>query len=117
MKMKASRAILEQLKLHGVQVMFGYPGGAVTPFADAYMDNVPIVCITGQVATNFIGTDAFQEADITGITMPITKHNRLVKRAEEVPEAIAEAFYLASTGRPGPVLVDIPSDLQRAEID
>src|SRR5687768_9767703 len=81
------------------------------------MDNVPIVCITGQVSTWAIGTDAFQEADITGITMPITKHNRLVKRAEEVPEAIAEAFYIASTGRPGPVLVDIPRDLQIEEID
>jgi acetolactate synthase I/II/III large subunit len=170
MKMKASKAILEQLKLHGVQVMFGYPGGAVIPFydaiyeeedirhvlvrheqgaghmaegyakvtgkvgvciatsgpgatnlvtpiADAYMDNVPIVAITGQVSTAMIGTDAFQEADITGITMPITKHNRLVKRAEEVPEAIAEAFYIASTGRPGPVLVDIPRDLQDTVID
>src|SRR5207248_11099382 len=89
----------------------------VTPIADAYMDNVPIVAITGQVATSFIGTDAFQEADITGITMPITKHNRLVKTAEEVPEAIAEAFHLASTGRPGPVLVDIPRDLQDTVID
>jgi acetolactate synthase-1/2/3 large subunit len=69
------------------------------------------------VKTEAIGTDAFQEADITGITMPITKHNRLVKRAEEIPEAIAEAFYIASTGRPGPCLVDVPSDLQRVEID
>src|SRR5687768_13653113 len=146
MKMKASKALLEQLKLHGVQVMFGYPGGAVIPLydaiyeeedirhvlvrheqdaghmaegyakvtgkvgvciatsgpgatnlvtaiADAYMDNVPIVAITGQVSTHMIGTDAFQEADITGITMPITKHNRLVKTAAEIPEAIAEAFY------------------------
>ncbi|MGV3720463.1 MAG: biosynthetic-type acetolactate synthase large subunit [Actinomycetota bacterium] len=168
--MRASKALLEQLKLHGVQVMFGYPGGAViplydaiyeeeeirhvlvrheqdaghmaegyakvtgkagvciatsgpgatnlvTPIADAYMDNVPIVAITGQVSTTAIGTDAFQEADITGITMPVTKHNRLVKRAEEIPEAIAEAFYIATTGRPGPVLVDVPRDLQNMEID
>jgi acetolactate synthase-1/2/3 large subunit len=170
MKMRASKALLEQLKLHGVQVMFGYPGGAVIPLydaiyeeedirhvlvrheqdaghmaegyakvtgkagvciatsgpgatnlvtaiADAYMDNVPLVAITGQVSSNLIGSDAFQEADITGITMPITKHNRLVKRAEDVPEAIAEAFYIATTGRPGPVLVDVPRDMQVAEID
>jgi len=170
MKIKGSKALLEQLKLHGVQVMFGYPGGAViplydsiyeeeeirhvlvrheqgaghmaegyakvtgkvgvciatsgpgatnlvTPLADAYMDNVPILAITGQVSTWAIGTDAFQEADITGITMSCTKHNRLVKRAEEIPEAIAEAFYIASTGRPGPVLVDIPRDLQDTLID
>lgn len=162
--------MLEQLKREGVQLIFGYPGGAVipiydaiyeeadirhvlvrheqgaghmaegyaratgkvgvclatsgpgatnlvTPIADAYMDSVPIVCITGQVKTWAIGTDAFQEADITGITHPITKYNRLVQRVEEIPEAIAEAFYIASTGRPGPVLIDIPSDLAAARLD
>ncbi len=170
MRMTGGKAMLEQLKVQGVQILFGYPGGAVipiydsiyeeedirhilvrheqgaghmaegyakvtgkvgvclatsgpgatnlvTPIADAYMDSVPIVCITGQVNTWYIGTDAFQEADITGITLPITKHNRLVKRPEEIPEAIAEAFYLALSGRPGPVLVDIPRDCSAATID
>jgi acetolactate synthase-1/2/3 large subunit len=168
--MTGAKALMEQLKLQGVQIIFGYPGGAVipiydaiyeeedirhvlvrheqgaghmaegyarvtgkvgvclatsgpgatnlvTPIADAYMDSVPIVCITGQVSTWAIGTDAFQEADITGVTMPITKHNRLVQRPDELPEAIAEAFYIASTGRPGPVLVDIPRDVSAAEFD
>src|SRR3712207_9358639 len=76
----------------------------VTPLADAYMDSVPIVAITGQVSTGYIGTDAFQEADIRGITMPITKHSFLVTSADEIPQRIAEAFHLAATGRPGPVL-------------
>src|SRR5687767_6905100 len=164
MKMRASKALLEQLKLHGVQVMFGYPGGAViplydaiyeeedirhvlvrheqgaghmaegyakvtgkvgvciatsgpgatnlvTPIADAYMDNVPMVAITGQVPRPAIGSDAFQEADISGITLPITKHNFLVQRMEDVSSAMAAAFHLAATGRPGPVLVDIPKDV------
>src|SRR6202035_5869669 len=83
----------------------------VTPLADAYMDSVPIVAITGQVAQPLIGTDGFQEADICGITLPITKHNFLVTDPAEIPRAIAEAFHLASTGRPGPVLVDIPKDV------
>ena len=87
----------------------------VTPLADAHMDSVPIVAITGQVARPLIGTDAFQEADITGITMPVTKHNMLVTDAAEIPRAIAEAFHLASTGRPGPVLVDIPKDALQAK--
>lgn len=170
MMMTGAKALLEQLKQEGVQILFGYPGGAVipiydaiyeeeeirhilvrheqgaghmaegyakvtgkpgvclvtsgpgatnlvTPIADAYMDSVPMVCLTGQVATHFIGTDAFQEADNTGITMPITKHNRLVKRSEELPEAIAEAFYLAASGRPGPVLVDIPRDVSAGSFD
>jgi acetolactate synthase-1/2/3 large subunit len=170
MMMTGARAMLEQLKLEGVQIIFGYPGGAVIPIydaiyeedsirhilvrheqgaghmaegyakvtgkvgvclvtsgpgatnlvtaiADAYMDSVPIVCITGQVGTPFIGTDAFQEADNTGITIPITKHNRLVQRAEDLPGAIAEAFHVASTGRPGPVLVDVPRDVSAAKID
>jgi acetolactate synthase-1/2/3 large subunit len=82
----------------------------VTPLADAYMDSMPIVAITGQVSSKAIGTDAFQEADIRGITMPITKHNYLVTDASEIPRALAEAFHVASTGRPGPVLVDISKD-------
>ncbi len=170
MKMTGAKTLLECLKREGVQIIFGYPGGAVIPIydaiyeerdirhvlvrheqgaahmaegyakvtgkvgvclatsgpgatnlvtgiADAYMDSVPIVCITGQVPTHAIGTDAFQEADITGITMPITKHNWLVKRAEQIPEVIAEAFYVASTGRPGPVLVDIAKDCQSKVFD
>ena len=83
----------------------------VTPIADAYMDSVPMVAITGQVGRPLIGTDAFQEADISGITLPITKHNFLVQRADDIPQAIAEAFHLAATGRPGPVLVDLPKDV------
>lgn len=170
MKMKGSRALLESLKREGVEIIFGYPGGAVipiydaiyqfpeiqhilvrheqgaghmaegyalatgkvgvclatsgpgatnlvTPIADAMMDSVPIVALTGQVRTSAIGTDAFQEADITGITMPITKHNWLVKDVKKLPEVIAEAFHVARTGRPGPVLVDIPRDVSDAEID
>ena len=74
----------------------------VTPIADAYMDSVPIVAITGQVATSLIGTDAFQEADISGITIPITKHNFLVTKPEDIARTIGEAFHVASTGRPGP---------------
>ena len=82
----------------------------VTPIADANMDSVPIVAITGQVSSPYIGTDAFQEADIRGITMPISKHSFLVTRAEEIPHAVAAAFHIASTGRPGPVLVDVTKD-------
>jgi acetolactate synthase-1/2/3 large subunit len=87
----------------------------VTPIADAYMDSVPIVAITGQVPRAAIGTDAFQEADISGITLPITKHSFLVQHPDDIPRAIAEAFHLASTGRPGPVLVDIPKDVLQAQ--
>ena len=96
----------------GVCMATSGPGATnlVTPIADAYMDSVPIVAITGQVSSPAIGTDAFQEADITGITMPITKHNFLVRRAEDIPAAIKSAFYIAATGRPGPVLVDITKD-------
>ncbi|SHM29229.1 acetolactate synthase large subunit [Cryptosporangium aurantiacum] len=101
----------------GVCMATSGPGATnlVTPIADAYMDSVPIVAITGQVGTPMIGTDAFQEADICGITLPITKHNFLVKHAEEIPQVIAEAFHLASTGRPGPVLVDLPKDILQAQ--
>ena len=96
----------------GVAMATSGPGATnlVTAIADAYMDSVPMVAITGQVNSAAIGTDAFQEADIRGITMPVTKHNYLVTRAAEIPQAIAEAFHLASTGRPGPVLVDISKD-------
>ncbi|HLT10696.1 MAG: acetolactate synthase large subunit [Actinobacteria bacterium] len=101
----------------GVCIATSGPGATnlVTPIADAYMDSVPIVAITGQVAKPAIGTDAFQEADIQGITLPITKHNYLVQSADEIPRILAEAFHLASTGRPGPVLVDIPKDVLQAE--
>jgi acetolactate synthase-1/2/3 large subunit len=97
----------------GVAMVTSGPGATniVTPLADAYMDSIPMVCITGQVASPSIGTDAFQEADITGITQSITKHNFLVTSAADIPIVIREAFHLATTGRPGPVLVDIPKDI------
>jgi acetolactate synthase I/II/III large subunit len=100
----------------GVCMATSGPGATnlVTPIADAYMDSVPMVAITGQVPSGAIGTDAFQEADICGITMPITKHNFLVQDAAEIPRVLAEAFHLASTGRPGPVLVDIAKDALQA---
>jgi acetolactate synthase I/II/III large subunit len=103
----------------GVCMATSGPGATnlVTPLADAYMDSVPIVAITGQVPSAAIGTDAFQEADIRGITMPVTKHNFLVTSAAEIPQRIAEAFHLAATGRPGPVLVDIPKDVLQATTD
>lgn len=102
----------------GVAIATSGPGATnlVTAIADAYMDSMPIVCITGQVFSTLMGTDAFQEADIVGITMPITKHSFLVKDAAEIPGAIAAAFEIASTGRPGPVLVDITKDAQQAEV-
>ncbi len=100
----------------GVAIATSGPGATnlVTAIADAYMDSVPLVCITGQVFSHLMGTDAFQEADIVGITMPITKHSFLVKTADEIPGAIAAAFEVAGTGRPGPVLVDITKDAQQA---
>jgi len=155
--------LIESLKKEGVEVIFGYPGGAVIPIYDvlydsgikhilsrheqgavhaadgyaratgkvgvcigtsgpgatnlvtgitnAYMDSIPLVVITGQVARSLLGTDGFQEADITGITMPITKHNYLVQNTAQLPLIIKEAFYLAKSGRPGPVLIDIPKDV------
>ncbi|WP_308209133.1 acetolactate synthase large subunit [Actinoallomurus purpureus] len=103
----------------GVCMATSGPGATnlVTPIADAYMDSVPIVAITGQVPSGAIGTDAFQEADISGITMPITKHNFLVTDPADIGRTIAEAFHIASTGRPGPVLVDIAKDALQNEVD
>jgi acetolactate synthase-1/2/3 large subunit len=100
----------------GVCMATSGPGATnlVTPIADAYMDSVPMVAITGQVASNLIGTDGFQEADICGITMPITKHNYLVKDPAQIPRVISEAFHIAGTGRPGPVLVDVAKDAMQA---
>lgn len=103
----------------GVCLATSGPGATnlVTGIATAYMDSVPLVAFTGQVSRSMIGTDAFQEIDITGITAPITKHNYLVQHVEDLPRIIAEAFYIASTGRPGPVLIDIPRDISQAIIE
>lgn len=103
----------------GVCVSTSGPGATnlVTGIATAYMDSVPMVALTGQVPSFMIGNDAFQEADIRGITQPITKHNYLVQDANELPRIMKEAFHIASTGRPGPVLVDLPKDIQISEID
>ncbi|MBI3317921.1 MAG: biosynthetic-type acetolactate synthase large subunit [Candidatus Omnitrophica bacterium] len=168
-KMKGAQILVECLKKEGVEVLFGYPGGAnlpiydalydaplkhilvrheqgaahmadgyaratgkvgvclatsgpgatnlVTGIATAYMDSVPIVAITGQVRSYLIGNDAFQEADVCGITRPITKHNTLVKDVNDLARTIREAFYIAGTGKPGPVLVDIPVDVSQAEAE
>jgi acetolactate synthase I/II/III large subunit len=167
--MRAVDAVMECLKAEGVDVVFGYPGGAnlptydafvdagirhvlvrheaggghaaegyakasgkvgvvfatsgpgatniVTPLTDAMMDSVPIVAFTGQVRTDLLGTDGFQEADTFGMTMPIVKHSFMIQHPTEIPRAVHEAFHLARTGRPGPVLIDMPVDLTRAEID
>jgi len=169
MKMTGAEAVIESLKREGVDVIFGYPGGAVLPIydvlyraeirhiltrheqgaahaadgyarvtgkvgvciatsgpgatnlvtglANAYMDSIPVVALTGQVNTTLVGRDSFQEADITGITMPITKHNYLVKQASDIPRVMKEAFHIARTGRPGPVLVDLPKDITTHELD
>ncbi|MCZ6876620.1 MAG: biosynthetic-type acetolactate synthase large subunit [Acidobacteria bacterium] len=170
-ELKGSEIVVEALIREGVEVIFGYPGGAsmeihqaltrvdpkhklrvvlprheqgaifgaegyakatgkvgvalatsgpgatnlITGIADAKMDSVPIVAITGQVPQAMIGKDAFQETDVVGISRPITKHNYLVQRVEEIPHIIKEAFYIASTGRPGPVLIDIPKDVQQSK--
>ena len=163
MQMNGARALLESLKTEGVEVVFGYPGGAVltlydevykmnfphvltrheqgaahaadgyarasgkvgvafatsgpgatnlvTGIATAHMDSVPMVCITGQVANPYIGKDSFQEADIVGITTPITKHNYLVKDVNDIPRVVKEAFYIARTGRPGVVVIDVAKDV------
>ena len=101
----------------GVCMATSGPGATnlVTPLADAYMDSIPMVALTGQVGRALIGTDAFQEADISGITMPITKHNFLVRNGDEIARVIAEAFHIAASGRPGPVLVDIPKDILQGQ--
>lgn len=166
MGMLGAEALIKCLEAEGVEVIFGYPGGAVlsiydalrkssikhilvrqeqaavhaasgyaritgkpgicmstsgpgatnlvTGIATAYMDSIPLVAITGQVATSMVGTDAFQEVDIFGITMPITKHNYLVQDVEDLPRIVHEAFHIARTGRPGPVLIDIPKDVSGA---
>jgi acetolactate synthase-1/2/3 large subunit len=167
-QMTGSEILLKTLQEQGVEVIFGYPGGAVLPIydalfqqkairhvlvrqeggavhaaegyarstgkvgvvlvtsgpgatnavtglTDALMDSIPIVCLTGQVPTHLIGNDAFQEADTTGITRPCTKHNYLVKKAEDLARVVQEAFYVASTGRPGPVVIDLPKDVLQAK--
>ena len=103
----------------GVAMVTSGPGATniVTPIANAHMDSTPLVVITGQVATASIGSDAFQECDITGITMGITKHNFLIQSAHEIPRAVAAAFYLATTGRPGPVLIDLPKDVSQSTME
>lgn len=103
----------------GVCLVTSGPGATntVTGLATAYMDSVPVVCITGQVATHAIGSDAFQEADVVGITRPVTKHNYLIKNVKDITRVVREAFYIASTGRPGPVLIDFPVDVSRAEAE
>jgi acetolactate synthase-1/2/3 large subunit len=103
----------------GVAMVTSGPGATniVTPLGDAAMDSIPIVVITGQVTTGSIGTDAFQECPITGVTMDITKHNWLVTDANDIPRVVAEAFEVATTGRPGPVLVDVPKDVSNAQMD
>ncbi len=168
--MTGAQMIVEALKREGVEIIFGYPGGAVidiydelyrtpeikhvlvrheqgathaadgyarstgkvgvclvtsgpgatntvTGIATAYMDSIPIVVLTGQVPTKLIGNDAFQEVDITGITRPCTKHNFLVKRTEDLPKILRAAFHIARTGRPGPVLVDLPKDVQQGKAE
>jgi len=167
--MRAVDAVMACLKAEGVDVVFGYPGGAnlptydafvdagirhilvrheaggghaaegyakasgkvgvvfatsgpgatniVTPLTDAMMDSVPLVAFTGQVRTDLLGTDGFQEADTFGITMPIVKHSFMIQHPTEIPRVVHEAFHIARTGRPGPVLIDMPVDLTRAEID
>ncbi|PIU40493.1 MAG: acetolactate synthase catalytic subunit, partial [Candidatus Omnitrophica bacterium CG07_land_8_20_14_0_80_50_8] len=103
----------------GVVVVTSGPGATntVTGIADAYMDSIPLVIVTAQVKSFLIGNDAFQEADVTGITRPITKHNYLVKDANDLPRVLKEAFYIATQGRPGPVLIDFPSDVSLATLD
>src|SRR5688572_16333778 len=102
----------------GVCVGTSGPGATnlVTPIADAWMDSTPMVALTGQVPSALLGTDAFQETDIIGITVPITKHSFLVRDPRDIPRVIAEAFHIASTGRPGPVVVDVTKDAQQASV-
>jgi len=145
--MTGAEMVIKALADQGVEVVFGYPGGAVLPMydaifkqnsvrhilcrheqgavpgatnavtglTDALMDSIPVVCLTGQVPTHLIGNDAFQEADTTGITRPCTKHNYLVKDVDDLSRTMHEAFYVAAAGRPGPVVIDLPKDVQFAE--
>src|ERR1700737_3886154 len=167
--LKGADIVLQCLRAEGVDLVFGYPGGAIMPLydalegsgvrhiltrheqgavfaaegyargtgkvdvvmatsgpgatnlvtgiADAKMDSVPLVCITGQVRTAMIGTDAFQETDVFGMTLSLTKWSRLVRTIEEIPEAIAEGFHWARSGRPGPVVIDIPTDILKAKME
>ena len=169
--MTGAQAVVQSLIEEGVELMFGYPGGAIMPvydalydvedklthvltrheqgathaaqgyaratgkvgvcmatsgpgatnlitgIADAQIDSTPLVCITGQVASHLLGTDAFQETDVIGISMPVTKWNFQVTKAEEIPTAIAKAFYIAKSGKPGPVLIDITKDAQLGELE
>ena len=103
----------------GVAIVTSGPGATniVTPLADAYMDSVPLVVVAGQVAAGAIGTDAFQEVDTTGVTMGVTKHNYLIKDVAEIPRIVAEAFHIATTGRPGPVLIDFPKDVANKRVE
>jgi len=169
LKVTGAEALVKSLECENVDIIFGYPGGAILPVYDAlnnskikhiltrseqgaahaasgyarvsgkvgvcmatsgpgatnlvtgiataYMDSIPIVAITGQVSTSVIGRDVFQEVDITGSTAPFTKHNYLVKNAEDIPRIVKEAFYIASTGRPGPVLIDLPKDVAETKIE
>ena len=102
----------------GVAMVTSGPGATniVTPLADAMMDSIPMVVITGQVPLSVIGTDAFQECDTVGITMGVTKHNWLITDAKDIPRIVQEAFHVATTGRPGPVLIDLPKDIANAEM-
>ena len=103
----------------GTVIVTSGPGATnlITGIADAMIDSTPVVCISGQVAAALLGSDAFQETDVVGISMPVTKWNIQVNKAEEIPDAIAKAYYIARTGRPGPVLVDITKNAQFAELD
>ncbi len=103
----------------GVAMVTSGPGATniVTPLSNAYMDSTPLVVVSGQVARAAIGTDAFQECDITGVTMGITKHNWLVQSPEDIPRVVAAAFHVATTGRPGPVLIDVPKDVSNATME
>ena len=102
----------------GVCIATSGPGATnlLTGIASAYMDSIPLVVITGQVRSDLLGRDVFQEADITGAAEPFTKHSYIIKRARDIPRVFKEAFHIASTGRPGPVLIDIPIDMQQASI-
>ena len=170
MQITAAQALLRTLKQNGTEILFGYPGAALSPVyaalqkegglrhilarteqgaahmaaasfrttgkpgvclatsgpgatnlltavANAYMDSVPLIAITAQVASAQVGTDAFQEVDTTGVTTPVTKHNYLVKHAADLPQIVNDAFYIAASGRPGPVVIDLPFDVLKTKID